>query len=1011
MKKRFFVLILCLLGLLQLSAQKVVSGTIADDQGVPLPGASVVVKGTTTGVQSDFDGNYSISVTEGEVLAFSYIGYRPQEIVVGSTSRIDVTLATDTSQLDEVVVIGYGTQKVVNLTGSVETVRAEEITRQPVPQTSQALAGLVPGLTAVQDSGQPGDDTAVLRIRGIGTLGDSRKNNPLVLIDGVPDNINGLDPSDIESISVLKDASAAAIYGSRAANGVILVTTKRGKEGKLSVSLNSYTGIQSIAQNLKFLDALGFIEAFSTAEPNAFPQETIDAYQSGVGRGTEALPDTDWVGLLFKTAAVQQYHSLAIRGGTEKLKASATISFTDQDGNVPNFNFKRYTGRFNLDYNLSKKLDIAFDMNFRRDVRKQPGPLDRIVRQVYRFSPLFTGINDDGTFGTAAGGGNPLALANSTALDERIINYFRILGKVTYRPFNNFSISATYAPQFSDIDRDDFRARYELFDFSGALPILTTGGADPSSLLKTTSTSFQDNFTALANWGKDFNDHNISALFGYEFFKNTSESFQARRVGFVLDEFRTLNNGLPDQQTNNGTATQSGLESVFGRINYAFKDKYLLEANVRRDASSRFAPGFRSQTFPSFSVGWVVTGENFLKDNPTLNFLKFKGSWGELGNQFIFGPGGAQNFVFVTNFGLGNANAVLGDEPVIGGAQTQLSNPELIWETGVTQNIGVDARMFDSRLSLTAEAYIRKTEDILLPFTVVPSVGLGRPQENVGSVQNTGYDFSFGWTDRIGEHFRYGFNANYSTFENEITDLGGEDELPPGETINRLGEEIGAIFGLKTDGLYQESDFDVDGNLNSDLPQPQFGAIQAGDIKYVDFNNDGVINNDDRTIIGSAINNRNWGLDLFAEYKNVDLSISFLGAGGGNVVLQGDIGYPFFNGGKIQEWQTDFWTPTNTDARYPRVQPASSHPNWRTNEVWQFDRTYTRLRNVTFGYSLPRRLLDNVNMSQARVYVSGQNLITWDKMPDGIDPLTPNFSRGSIYPIAKVVTVGFNVTF
>lgn len=350
MKNAILCLLFSVFALSEVTAQLTVTGTVSDQAGVPIPGVNIIEKGTTNGVVADFDGNYAIEVENGSTLIFSSIGYGTIEQAVNGQSQMSVTLTEEASQLDEVVVVGYGTQKAVNLTGSVETVKAEEITKQPVAQASQALAGLVPGLTATQSSGQPGSDGAAIRIRGVGTLGNGAKNNPLILVDGIPDDINGLDPSDIESISVLKDASASAIYGSRAANGVILITTKRGREGKITTTYNTYLGIQSVAQNLKFMDALGYMEAFNSAEPGAFSEDILSQYRAGTGVGTERLPDTDWVDLLFSSAAPQQYHSLSVRGGSEKLKVASSISYTDQEGNVANFNFKRYNGRFNLDY-------------------------------------------------------------------------------------------------------------------------------------------------------------------------------------------------------------------------------------------------------------------------------------------------------------------------------------------------------------------------------------------------------------------------------------------------------------------------------------------------------------------------------------------------------------------------------------------------------------------------------------------------------------------------------------
>ena len=1018
---------LALFGISQVKAQINVSGAIADDQGVPLPGTSVIVAGTTLGTQSDFDGNYTISVEEGQVLIFSYIGFVTQRVTVGTQSTINIRMETDASQLDEVVVIGYGTQKEENLTGSVSVVKAEEISRQPVAQASQALTGLVPGLTASQSSGQPGQDGAVIRIRGIGTLGNGSKNNPLILVDGIPDSIDGIDPNDIESISVLKDAAASAIYGSRATNGVILITTKRGKPGRISTSYNTYMGVQSIDENLKFSNSLGYMEAFNSAQPGAYSQETIDLYRSGVGVGTEAAPDTDWVDLLFNSAAIQQYHNISVRGGTEKLQVASSISYTNQEGNIDHFNFKRYSGRFNLDFELSDKLDLAFDLNFRRENQRQPAALTHLTRQAYRLQPLFSAYNDDGTYGPGNGTAQPIAHLNSGSLHENITNYFRGLAKATYRPFDDFSISATYSPQFFERDRENFNSQYTFYDTSGAEPRTALS----NDLFKQNQTTFQENFNVLTNWDKEFGNHKVTVMVGYEFYKFNLKVWHASRTGFALTDYRGLDQGPPDTQLNGGSSTLNGLESVFGRINYAYKDKYLMEANVRRDASSRFAPGFRSSTFPSFSVGWVASEEGFLKNSETINFLKFRASWGLLGNQFIFtnatnvGGGSSTvavgangepvavevNFPYTALFGLGNADATIGGVPVTGGTQQVLANPELQWETGETKNIAVDAEFLKNRLSMTAEYYVRTTKDILLDVTIPPSVGFAPPTQNAGTVRNKGYELVLGWTDNIGDNFRYGFNFNHSNFDNEITSLGGIDQLPPSDLINRVGGEINAIFGLKVDGLYQESDFDANGNLNANLPTPGFGTIEAGDIKYTDFNGDGQINNDDRTTIGSSFTNETWGLELFMEYKGIDFSASLIGEGGRDVMLTNELGWPLFNGGKIQEWQTEYWTPTNTDSPYPRLHAVSTHPNWRVNETWLMDASYTRLRNVTLGYRLSRDLLENLNISYARIFVSGQNLATWSKMPEGIHPLVPNFSAGSIYPMTKVYTIGLNVTF
>ena len=803
--KRIYLFLFCLLCSSLLFAQeRNVSGTVTDEEGVPLQGVTVLVKGTQIGQFTDDQGKFEISVPRGQnTLLISYSSFETQEVDVGSQSTVSISLKG--LVLDEVVVVGYATQQKVNVTGSVEVVEASEITRQPVFQTSQALAGLVPGLTAVQSSGQPGNDNAVLRIRGIGTLGNGQKNNPLILVDGIPDDINGVDPADIKSVSVLKDASAAAIYGSRAANGVILVTTHRGAEGAVRLTYNNYVGFQRPAQNLQFMDAVGFMEAFNSAEPGAFSQADIDGYKSGQDVGTDLRPNTDWVDLLFSENGLQQYHNLSLRGGSQNARIAASISFMDQAGNVPNFTFDRYNGRFNTDLKISKKVEVAFDLNFRREIQDAPGDLQQITRQAYRIQPLFQAINDDGSWGPGWNGGNPIANVNAGGRRQRITNYFRGLVKATYTPIEDLSISVTYAPQFLDRDRNNYNATWEWKNNSSA-PVEPLVLAN-RSLYQETFTSFQNNFNAIARYNKAFTNHNFSALVGYEFLRFDSEIWSASRNSFVLQEFTQLNNGDANTQLNNGSATLNGLESVFGRINYDYQNKYLFEANVRRDASSRFAPDFRSAIFPSFSIGWRITEEEFFPSGPAITDLKLRASWGQLGNQFIFNSGGSPvNFAYTSLFGVGNANPIIGGVPIIGGAQAVLANSELRWETGETSNIALDGSFLNGRLTFTGEYYVRTTKDILLGVTIPTSVGFQPPVQNAGEVQNRGYDLALGWQDNIGG-FKYGFNANFADFVNEITDLGGLDELPPGNTINRLGESINALFGLEVLGLYQESDF------------------------------------------------------------------------------------------------------------------------------------------------------------------------------------------------------------
>lgn len=1003
--KHFFTLLFCFCYLTMFAQQRTISGTVTDAQNnEALIGVNILIVGTSTGAVTEVDGSYTISVP-GDItqLQFSYAGYETQTINIGNQTQIDVTMASG-EVLEEVVIVGYGVRKVTNLSGSVETINGSEIARQPVVQTSQALAGLSPGLVATQTSGQPGNDGAAIRIRGIGTLGNGNKNNPLILVDGIPDNINAVDPNDIESISVLKDASAAAIYGSRAANGVIIITTKRGKTGTTNVTYDSYLGVNRLTQTPDYLDGLGFMQFFNQGIPGSFTEQEIADYQAN--RGSDEFPDTDWVDEVFSGDGFQQYHRLGVNGGTEKVRVAASVAFTDQNGTVENFNFKRYNGRFNTDIKLSEKFNINFDLNFRRDDQTAPSAsLNNITRQAFRIPPLFTAVNSDGTWGPGWNGNNPIAAINAGGDDNRITNYFRGLIKVNYELMENLILSATYSPQNTEVNRKRFIGQYEWIDYTDG-----STGIEPgqNSLLQSYGETFQNNFNFIANYNKDLaGGHSLSGLLGYENLKNTSSSFNAFRRNFVLGQgFPELANGDADTQENNGSSTLWGLESVFGRVNYTFKDRYIVEANLRRDASSRFAEGYRADWFPSFSVGWNISEESFFNPNSAISFLKLRASWGQLGNQSIFNSSGNPvNFNYVALFELGE-NPIIGGIPVTGGAQRVQSNPFVRWESTATSNIAVDAKFLDNRLSFTGEYYIRTTDDILLQSNVglAPSTGLAPPVLNVGSVENRGWDVAIDWLDTKPSGFQYGVNFNISDFVNEVTFLGdGIDQLPPGNTVVRVGEAINSIFGLRKEGLFQ-SEEEI-----AAAPTQSFGAYEPGDIRYADINNDGVVNDDDRTVIGNQLPRLNYGLDLFFGYKGFDLNMSWLGVGQRDVVLGGDVAYAFNNAGKIQSWQTDAWTPENPDAAYPRLLPATNSPNWRTSEQWLFDASYLRLRNLTLGYNFSDRFVKQIKLQGLKVFVSGQNLLTFDNMPEGIDPVIPNGTFGAFFPVAATYTFGVNV--
>jgi len=984
--------------------QNQVTGTITDEQGNPLPGVTVLIKGTTIGTLSDNSGRYTLSnVPQDAILVFSFVGSATQEIPLNNRTRIDVLMREETVGLEEVVVIGYGTQRKVNLTGSVETIQSEQIVKQPVPQVSQALVGLTPGLTAIQSSGQPGNDESTLRIRGIGSLGAS--NDPLILIDGVAGDINGLNPNDIDNISVLKDAAAASIYGSRASNGVILVTTKRAKTGQLSLKYSNYIGWQKPTELPEFLGALDFLKY------SGEPQSKIDAYTAGMATDPDLYPDTDWVGMQFSENGFQQYHDMTASVGTEKIRTMASISFLDQGGNIVNYNFKRYNGRFNTDLKVSDKIDVNFDISFNRSQRKSPSTtLTYIVQDDYRIPPIYHAIHSDGSWGDGWQGQNPIAAARAGGITTNLWNYFRGVLRINYKPIKDLTLSVMYSPEYDDAYTSAFTKQYKtIIDWTSKT---TRYYPSRNGLSQSSSRAFTNNFNALATYIKTFNNHSLTALLGYEFIMYEWANFAASRQDYILDNFEVLNAGSAESDANSGSATHSGLVSYFGRLNYAFRDKYLFEANLRRDASSRFQEENRVSYFPSFSAGWRVTKESFMENQNVFSDLKLRFSWGRLGNQQI-----GSDFPYASSIVIGSSNFVFNNAIITGATQNVLANSLIQWETTETTNIGLDAGFLKQKLTLTADYYVRKTFDILLSLPIPYVIGLSPSMQNAGNVENKGWDLSIGWNDTKGD-FSYYARFNFSDVKNKVTNLSGVGPIISGISITDVGLPIGSIYGFESSGIFQDQE-----EINS--APAQFGTLVPGNIRYtdqltVDTDSDGVpdqvdgkINPDDRVVIGNPFPRLSYGLSLGAEYKGFDFSANLQGVGKRDILLQADMVWPLWNAGKIQKWHLEeCWSPDNTDAKYPIIKATSSGSNdAQMSSTWVFNASYLRLRNITLGYTLPEKWFTDFFVKGVRVYCSGINLLTFNKLPTGVDPLVPNGAGGGIFPVTSNFSIGIDVNF
>lgn len=972
-----------------------VKGRVTDQKGSGIPGATVLIEGTTIGTATDIDGNFTIEAPEESVLMISFIGYKTQRVIVGNQTTINVIMEEDLSSLDEVVVVGYGTQKKVNLTGAVSTVTSAEIVNQPVGQTSMALQGITPGVTVTQRSGQPGSDGGTIRIRGIGTLTGGGQG-PLIMVDGVETNLNNVDPNEIESISILKDASSAAIYGARAAGGVVLVTTKRGVEG-VRVNYNMYAGYQvptALPDIVGALDHMMLVNEAYTNIGNTAPymEAFLEEYRAGMP--SDRYPDTDWQELTMSNSAFMHNHNISINAGSERTKLFGSISYLEQDGIIPNTDFNRINIRFNSDIKVTDQLTASTDIFLRRTVQNQPSNgTGYVFHWMRRIPATEVGVLSNGRYGEGWNGDHPLARAKDGGLDtneslDAVLNF-----RLDYRFTDWLSAEVMYAPKLWNPHSKVFSNITQTYARDGVTP--THFVPQRNSLSERYDREFYNNLRAIVTVDKTINDtHTIGFTGGFQQEDQSIRWISARREVFPLPDYQQINAGNRANELTGGSASHWALRSLFGRATYNYKERYLFEANVRRDGSSRFAEGNRFGVFPSFSAGWRISEEAFMENATFIDQLKLRASWGQLGNQniglypyasFMVMGGSGQDYVF------NNANAP-------GAALNAMANPDIRWETSESTDVGLEFNLWE-KLDFSFDYYYRLTKDILLPLNIPLTLGLDAPYQNAGTVENRGYDMMVNYRNRIGQ-VNYSVMVNFSDVKNNILDMKGIENT--GRTVNREGSPIGSFFGYVADGLFQSQE-EVDNHAT------QFGNVGPGDIKYRDLNNDGIINDRDQTVIGSPIPRYTYGARLNADYKGIDISIFVQGVGKADGYLYGQGIMPFFLGGTVQEQHKDRWTPDNPDASYPRLAWNQTN-NEQTSSFWMKSAAYTRLQNLQIGYTFPNGLMESIKIQNLRIYVSGRNLLTFDNFYEGYDPEAP-VSDGGWYPQMKSYTVGLNVNF
>lgn len=987
--------------------QEKVTGTVIDAQtGEVLPGVNIIIEGTSVGTTTNLDGQFVLAVNDLQItLVISYIGYERQTINLDGRTELTIELQPDVQLLDNIVVVGYGTQQRRDVTGSLRQISGTEIAAQPAIQTNSALMGKIPGLQILEDSGQPGENQPTMRIRGTGTLGNS---SPLILVDGVESSFSDVKSSDIESVTVLKDASSAAIYGSRAANGVILVTTKRGLSEGLEINYRTIAGVRSAVNHPKFTDAGTFMRLENEALTNVgsssvWSEEFINAWEANHQTNPDEYPNTDWVSEVYSETAFQQSHNLDIAGGTERIRYRGSLGYDNETGEIPNHGFQRYDVRLNTDIRASDRVDFSLDLNMqRRDRDAGSAGSYNIRRNAYRIPPIYPSQYAHGGWAVGWNNDNPVAFANDGGVDNREIYELRSRFNMRIRPVENLNINVMYAPYYFGVTRRSMVKRYAVTSIDSPENIIAMNPSR-NSLRWQQDYQFRNTFNSTIEYILDMRNQSVRLLGGFEYVDNTNQYIRADRQDFELQDFEVLNAGSPATQENQGSRWEWALASFFGRANYSFRDRYLFEANLRYDGSSRFAEGNQWGLFPSFSAGWMISDESFMSGLDFITSLKVRASWGQLGNQQV----GTYPFASLVSL---DRSWIFNGQRVLGAAQTSLANPDISWETTTSKNIGLDLELFDNRIFMNIDLFDRRTEDILLNLPVPRILGKSAPTQNAAVVDNSGWELEAGYLGMVGSDFNYRVSFNISDVKNEVIDLRGAGPFTGTQAIIE-GYPINVLFGYETDGLFQSQD-EIDEHAT------QFGTVAPGDIRYVDQNGDGTIGDDDRVVLGDPFPRLSFGFNLSANYKNFDISAFFQGVGKRDVYVSGDAAWAFYNGGKIADWQAEnYWRPDNTDASYPRLTHGSNHNNFRASDYWVYDASYLRLRNLQIGYTLPVSITERLQIRNLRVFVLGQNLFTLQRsyenggLPPGIDANVPSTTLGGFYPVTRLISGGLEVNF